>query len=363
MNIDRQNLKEMIYSLCSTMSVSGFENRADAYLESIAKDGFDAFECDRVGNHLFVKKCGREGAPKILIDAHFDEIGFIVSDICEGGFLRICSMGGTDPAILQAGEVIIYGKEKIRGIITSIPPHLRADKEDKSLPEIKDLFVDTGYTKETLEKIVKIGDPIGFAEGYCELLGDRIAGRSFDDKACGAAALWAIKNTPAEKLAGDVYVLLSSYEETSRLGGVSAAAFGLLPDYAMVTDVNLARVPDTKKSETVEIGKGVSIAISAATCVPLSRATEQLCIDRKIAHSMVAAPESTGTNSPSVNFTADGIPTVDIGLPLINMHTYSEIISLDDVEALCTLISEFACDKGIAENFSRKREEEWSVAK
>ena len=361
MKINRNELKDFIFSLCSTMSVSGFEERADGYLASLAADGFDAYESDRVGNHLFEKKCGREGAPKILIDAHFDEIGFIVSDICEGGFVRICSMGGVDPAILQAAEVIIYADELIRGVITSIPPHLRANKEDDSLPEVKDLFVDTGYSKEALEKTVKIGTPIGFAEGYTELLGGRIAGRSFDDKACAAAALWAIKNTPAENLAGDAYVLLSAYEETSRMGGVSAAAFGLLPDYAMVTDVNLARVPETEKYETVEIGKGVSISISAATCVPLSRAVEELCVKREIAHSMVAAPASTGTNAPSVNFTADGIPTVDIGLPLINMHTYSEIISLDDVESLCTLISEFACDQGIAEKFSRETEDKWSV--
>lgn len=363
MNINRNELKEFIFSLCSTMSVSGFETRADGYLANLARDGFDAYESDRVGNHLFIKKCGKPNAPKILIDAHFDEIGFIVTDICEGGFLRVCTMGGSDPAILQASEVIIYGKERIRGVFTSLPPHLRADKDDKSLPEIKELFVDTGYSKTELERIVSVGTPVGFAEGFCELIGDRIAGRSFDDKACGAAAFWAVKNTPAEKLAGDVYVLFSAYEETSRLGGVSAAAFGLLPDYAMITDVNLARVPDTKKSETVEIGKGVSIAVSAATCVPLTRATEELCKRCDIAHSMVAAPASTGTNSPSVNFTADGIPTVDIGLPLINMHTYSEIISLCDVEALCNLISEFVCDDGIAEEFSRAREEEWSVLK
>ncbi|MBR6681199.1 MAG: M20/M25/M40 family metallo-hydrolase [Clostridia bacterium] len=363
MNINRNELKNFIFSLCSTMSVSGFETRADAQLEALARDGFDAYECDRVGNHIFVKKCGKENAPKILIDAHFDEIGFVVTEVCDGGFLRICTMGGSDPAILQASEVIIYGKERIRGVVTSLPPHLRADKDDKSLPEIKELLVDTGYSKAELERIVTVGTPVGFAEGFCELLGDRIAGRSFDDKACGAAAFWAVKNTPAEKLAGDVYVLFSAYEETSRLGGVSAAAFGLLPDYAMITDVNLARVPDTKKYETVEIGKGVSIAVSAATCVPLTRATEELCKRCGIAHSMVAAPASTGTNSPSVNFTADGIPTVDIGLPLINMHTYSEIISLDDVEALCSLISEFVCDEDIAKEFSRAREEEWSVLK
>ena len=363
MEIKRQEIKELIFSLCSTMSVSGFENRADAYLAALARDKFDAFESDRVGNHLFIKKCGKKDAPKILVDAHFDEIGFMVTDICDGGFLRICSMGGSDPAILQASEVTVYGKEKVHGVVTSIPPHLRADKSDDSLPEIKELFIDTGYSKDELEKIISIGSPVGFAEGYCELLGDRIAGRSFDDKACGAAAFWAVANTPADQLAGDVYVLFSAYEETSRLGGVSAAAFDILPDYAMVTDVNLARVPDTKKSETVEIGKGISIAVSAATCVPLTRATEALCKRCDIAHSMVAAPASTGTNSPSVNFTADGIPTVDIGLPLINMHTYSEIISLDDVEALCKLVSEFVCDKAIAEEFSRKREEEWSVVR
>jgi len=360
MNIEKQALRDFIFSLCATPSPSGFEGRATEALEKIAADGFDLLTCDGVGNHLLVKKCNKTGAPKILIDAHFDEIGFIVTDILEGGFLRICSLGGIDAAILQASEVIIYGKERIRGVISSVPPHLRGGDEE-TLPEISELLIDTGYSKAALERIVSIGDPVGFAAGFDTLLGDRIIGRSFDNKACGAAAIMAVRATPREELAGDVYILLSSYEETSRLGGASAAALGLLPDYAMVVDVNLARVPTTEKAETVEIGKGVSISVSAGTSVTLARATERLCKEKEIAHAMIAAPETTGTNAQSVSFAADGIPCVDIGLPLINMHTYSEIVSLDDAQSLCALISAFICDEKIASDFSREREEEWKT--
>ena len=354
--MNTEGLKNFIFDLCSVSSVSGFERRGTAELTRLAEGMLDTPTVDGVGNHLFVKKCGKDNAPKVIIDAHFDEIGLVVTDICDGGFLRVAPMGGIDPAILQAADVIIYGKETLRGVITSTPPHLRKSDE---LPAADEVTVDTGLTKDTAKELIGIGTPVGFAPVYGELLGGKLIGKSFDDKACAACILWAVANTPQEELACDVYVLLSAVEETNRLGGVCAAAYSIDPDYAMVVDVNLARVPDTKEYETVELGKGVSLSISAGTDISLTRDVEALCKDKDIAHCTIAAPSSTGTNATSLNLVRMGVPVVDVGLPLASMHTYNEVIDSRDVEALTQLIKEFICSRDLAQKYGH-REEAWS---
>lgn len=338
-------LKDFIFELCAVPSVSGFEKRSTEELKKLVGDGLELVSVDGVGNHIFVKRCGKQGVPKILIDTHFDEIGMLVTDVADGGFLRVAPLGGIDPSILQAADVVIYGKQTLQGVVCSTPPHLKKDDKLKSAEEV---LIDTGLTKEKASELIPVGTPVGFAPVYGELLNERIVGKSFDDKACAACALWAIMNTPSEELAGDVYVLLSSVEETNRLGGAAAGTFSVMPDYAMVIDVNLARVPDTKDFETVEMDKGISISVSAATHMGLTRATQSLCVEKEIPHTMIAAPSSTGTNATAVNLTRDGVPTVDVGLPLASMHTYNEVISMGDCRTLVKLVKEFVCSEQIA---------------
>ncbi|MBR2354165.1 MAG: hypothetical protein IKA76_06680 [Clostridia bacterium] len=349
--MNRDELKNTIISLCSVMSVSGYESHyADALRQRIAPY-FDEHRTDAVGNHLFVRRCGREQAPLVMIDTHYDEIGMLVTDHLEGGFLRFTSVGGLSPSVLQGADVVIYGKKVIRGVISSTPPHLRTGM-DESLSDPEELLIDTGYGKEILLELCPAGTPVGFSPCYGALLNDRIMGKSFDNKACAAAAILAIANTPKESLSADVALCLSCYEETSALGGIAPAVYALEPNYAMVVDVNLARVPDTPKRETVPLGEGISLSVSAATDRRLTAMTEQLCKEREIPYCMIAAPTSTGTNAATVQLVGKGVPVVDVGLPLASMHTYNEVIGIADAEALCKLISEFICSEAIAEEFS-----------
>ena len=346
-----EELKREIISLCSVMSISGFEPRSEGVLREKWGKEFDEFYTDAVGNHVLIKRSKRPNAPLILIDAHFDEIGMMVTEVCENGFLRIAPIGGLSPCVLQAADVVVYGSETVRGVIISTPPHLRSAGDDR-LPDAEELMVDTGYPKEEMERIAPPGTPVGFAPVYGELLNGCLTGKSFDNKACAAIAAYAILHTPVEELAADVALMLSSYEETSRIGGAGPGTFGLSPDYAMVIDVNLATVPDVPKSETVPLGKGVSFSASAATDRALTRATKKLCEQKEIAHCMIAAPSSTGTNATTVNLTGGGVPVVDVGLPLRSMHTYNEVISMQDAESLCSLVRGFICGRELAQEFS-----------
>ncbi len=349
--IDRQTLRETIVSLCSTMTVSGYENRSAEALRDRLAPCFDEAYTDRVGNHIFLRRCGKPNAPLCMLDVHYDEIGMMVRGICEGGFLRVASVGGLSPAVLQGADVVIWGKTPLRGVITSTPPHLRSSGEDK-LAEAEELLVDTGYAEEDLEELAPVGTPIGFSPRYGELAGGRMVGKSFDNKACGACALYALIHTEREELAADVALCFAAYEETSCVGGASAAAFGLAPDYAMVMDVNFATVPHVAKWETIPMGKGVSLAHSAATDRRLTVMTEALCRREEIPFTPVAAPSTTGTDSVSLGLVRGGIPVVDVGLPLASMHTYNEMICLDDAETLCRLCHSFVCDRALAEAFA-----------
>ncbi|MGM9684100.1 MAG: hypothetical protein ACI3XQ_10945 [Eubacteriales bacterium] len=347
------NIHDMTVALCSVMSVPGHESECSEEIFKVIGESFDEHLTDNVGNHCFVRRCGKENAAKILIDTHFDEIGMCVTDVRDGGFLGITQTGGIDPAILQASEVVIYGNKTIRGVISSTPPHLKKADDGKKIEEMSALVVDTGYTKEELERIVRPGTPVGFAPEYRELCGRRIAGKSFDNKACAAAAVCALSDIEPGRLAGDVYLLFSCFEETAKTGGVAPAAFALEPDYAMVIDVNLARVPDVPEYETVKMGEGVSVSLSAITDAKLTRMTILLCENLGIKYQKIAAAASTGTNTEALNIVGRGIPVVDVGLPLKNMHTYTEIISLDDSEQLAALVGAFVCSEKIAEVFGR----------
>lgn len=350
------DLKQLIYSLCSLMSISGHESTNSDALTELIGEYFDEHKTDSVGNHLFIKKASKANAPTLLIDTHFDEIGMLVTDIKEGGFITVTSVGGLDPSIMQASEVRIYGQETLTGIIASTPPHLRSKESSKKLKDIDELLIDTGYPKEELEKIVRIGTPVGFAPIY-RSLGNKeniIAGKSFDNKACAAAAIYGISNAQKEELAANVCLLLSCHEETVKIGGVAPAAFDLRPDYAVVIDVNLATVPSVERSETVDMGEGISIAFSAITDKKLTKLALELCDENLIKCQKCAAPSSTGTNTTCLSIVSGGVPVADIGLPIKNMHTYTEVLDLNDAKALADFVKALVCSQKIAEVYANE---------
>ena len=343
-------LKDLIPKMAALMSITGYETY-DADALSALMTGFDKDWTDAVGNRIFLRRCGRENAPRILIDTHFDEIGMYVTEVLEGGFLRVESVGGLDARTLPSAAVKIYGKRVIDGVIASVPPHLSHLSDKEELSPVSKLLIDTGYPKEELEELLRVGTPVGFAPSYEYFENERLVGKALDNKACCAIAAWALMNTPREQLAGDVYLLFAVHEETDRIGGTAVGGFTADPDYAMVIDVNIGRAPGTKKSESVELGKGPSIARSAIIDRKLTQMTERLADEKGIAWQRSVDAVSTGTDTTSLHLVGKGIPVVDVGLPLRAMHTYVEMIDLADAKALAALVRAFVCDAEIAEVF------------
>ena len=345
-------LKELIISVCSIMSVSGHERRGGEELQRLIGGVFDEYRTDALGNHLFIKKCGRPQAPKILVDTHFDEIGMMVTGIKEGGFVTVTNVGGVDTRILPASEVIIYGKEPILGVFAAKAPHLTTPADREKLSPIGELIIDTGYAKEELEELCPIGTPVGFKPIYSELLGDCLAGKAFDDKACGACAIFGIDAVQKKDLAGDVYFLFSAFEETG-MTGARVAGFGIRPDYALVLDVTHAAVPETKDLSLPPFGSGIAIAASPITDRKLTAMLTELCRAGNIPFTVDACPGSTGTNANVLGIAGDGIPTVLCSLPIKSMHTSAEVLCMEDANALKKAVSAFIKSKEIGEVYGK----------
>ncbi|MBQ7292283.1 MAG: M20/M25/M40 family metallo-hydrolase, partial [Clostridia bacterium] len=275
-----------------------------------------------------------------------------VTEIKDQGFLKVINVGGLDTRIMQAADVVVYGKETFPAVVASTPPHLSDKKDRESLKGVDELLIDTGYSKEELEELVRVGTPIGFKGKYTDLLNRQLAGKGFDDKACAACAVAAIGEISKNELAGDVYLLLSAHEETDRQGGVVCGTYAIEPDYAMVVDVNLGKTPDTKSSETVKMGEGVALTLSAVTDRKLTKMTAELCSQKEIKFQTIVSATSTGTNATALSLVKGGVPVVDVGLPLKSMHTYNEVLDLDDADELVKLIKAFVSDNAIAEVFA-----------
>lgn len=352
-------LKTLLKELSGLMSVTGYTYKSGEKLRALVGESFDEYYSDDVGNHVFIRRCGKENAPKILIDTHYDEIGMMVTKINKGGFVSMTNVGGLDMRIMQAAEVVIYGEDEdgnekeIYGVVVSTPPHLTKPTEVKKLKEIGELYIDTGYSEEELKKYVKLGTPIGFRGVYRDLLNNRITGKSFDCKACGACAVYAIANTPREELAGDVYMLFSNFEETGiHFGGATTAGYRIDPDYAMVADVTGAVIPGDSRKEP-KMGEGASITLAPITNRQMNKMLMKLAEEKGVKLQVEVAAGRTGTNTTALNLVRSGIPVVDIGLPLRNMHTYNEVISVDDANAMAEVMKIFITSKEIAEVFTR----------
>lgn len=334
-----KRIYELACALSSIVAVSGREDMGMGQLSELCTDYFDSYEITPIGSFIGRINCGKENAKTLLLDAHFDEVGFMVSDICDGGFLKFVNIGGIDPRILSASEVLIHGKKTIPGVFTSKPPHLQEPGESKKAMKLEDLAIDTCYTKEQLEEIVKIGTPISYRATVERLQDDSIVGKSFDDRICIVSILRALELLKGKELPINIAVQFSGGEETGYKGAMTSS-YRIAPDYAVVLDVTNAYVPDAPiyRKGTV-IGGGGSISYSAQTNRMLTDMTVTVAREKNIPIQLFAEANRTGTNSGAVQTSRDGIPTVLISIPLKNMHTANEIIKISDVLEVSKLIS------------------------
>lgn len=279
-----------------------------------------------------------DSKPHILLDAHTDRVGFVVTSILDGGFLKVANVGGIDMRILSAQQVIISGRENIRGVICSVPPHL--SHGSKSVPDISSVFIDTGLTKEKAEELISLGDTVRFAPTAKKLIGTKLTGGALDDRCGIAAILYALENTDISALKCRLTIVFSAQEEVGERGA-AVCAYDADADIAIAVDVSFAYAEGEKREKCGLLSKGCMIGYAPSLDRQLSDEMKAAAISENIPHQIEVMDGSTGTNADRYSITRGGARTVTLSIPLRYMHTPSEIIDVCDVESTGKLIAAY----------------------
>ena len=171
---------KLLSEICETAGAPGFENRVRKLVLREIEYLVDEFSIDNLGNVTAIKR-GVDSSKKVMLGAHMDEIGFIVTHIDEEGFVRFHTLGGFDPKTLTAQRVIIHGKKDLMGVMGSKPIHVMTPEERNKVPKTTDYFIDMGMNKEEVEKYVEIGNPITRERELIEM-GDCVNCKSIDNR-------------------------------------------------------------------------------------------------------------------------------------------------------------------------------------
>ncbi len=334
-------IREILKKLCESFGVSGEENETSKIAADLLREYSDNVIIDDYNNVIAEICKGNENSLKVLIDAHIDEIGMIVTYITDDGFLRVAPCGGIDKRLLLAQEVTVHGKEKIKGIVGTKPPHLTSEEERKKVPDIEDIFIDTGYTKKELEEKISLGDKITLSGDFRELMNDRVTAKSLDDRACIASVIYALELLKNENLNLNLSVLFSSQEEVGGTGA-TVASYKINPDVAIVVDVSFAHTVDADERKCGKMGKGPMIGI--APILNRKMADDMIEISQKNEYPYqieVMEGSKTGTNADEITITRNGVRTEVVSLPLKYMHTPVEMIEISDIKSVGRLIAEY----------------------
>lgn len=332
-------LKELVQSLSDLRGISGFEYRIADEIEKCISTYADEVSRDALGNVIAIKRCGKGNAKSIMIEAHCDEIGLMVTKIDENGFLAFTNVGGVDERILPSCEVVVHGKKDIPGVIGAKPPHLQSKEEGKKSTKIKNMAIDIGMDEKEAKEWVSIGDSVTLAQSCGSLSEDVYSGKCLDDRAGVAAVIQVMKNIQKSILDVDVYAVIAVQEEVG-LRGAKVSAYGLNPDMAIAVDVCHAITPDNSK-DAFPSGEGVVVTVGPNIHPKLSKRILKIANDYNVKVDIEAEGGATGTDAWAIQVTRKGIPTALLSIPLKYMHTNVETLSLSDVKATADLLTFF----------------------
>lgn len=321
---------ELLKELTQTVGVSGCEENIVALLREKLSSYGDV-TVDSM-NNVF---CTFGEGYHFLLDAHLDEIGLIVTDITDDGFIKFSNCGGIDARPLPAMEVSVWGREEVKGIISTLPPHLQSASDEKKIPKLSELAIDTGLTKDKLEKLVSLGDRITFKRNFTPLLNGLVSASCLDDRSGVAAILMCLDEL--KNMGCKVTVMFSSQEEVGTRGA-KIGSYAKSVDEAISVDVSFALTPGCDKSECGELSKSAMIGFSPILDKEISRNLVDAAEKNNIPYQCEIMSGRTGTNADVISISEKGIKTALISIPEKYMHQRVEVVDTADVESVSRLI-------------------------
>jgi putative aminopeptidase FrvX len=330
---------QFLKKLCSTPGSSGYEDPIRSLIIDEMKPLVDNVKTDQLGNVIGFKK--GKGKNRVMLAAHMDEIGFVVSFIDENGFLRIQPTGGFDPRTMMAQRVIVHGKKALLGVMGSKPIHILKEEEKKKTLEVTDYFIDVGLPVDEVKKLVAIGNPITM-DRTMSTMGDCVTAKAFDDRVGVYCMIEAVRKVKKHHV--NIYVVSTTQEEVG-LRGAFASSSGIEPNVGIALDVTLANdVPGAQKHEYVsELGKGVAISVmngSAISNPKLVQELRDLADKHKIPYQLDILPRG-GTDAGAMQRVKGGSAVVTLSIPTRYVHSTVETCHKVDIQATIDLLAAY----------------------
>jgi putative aminopeptidase FrvX len=333
-------LLALLKTLCATPGLSGHEAPIRKVLEKTWQPITDELSVSRLGSlHGLKSGTAPEPRPAILIAAHMDAIGLMVTGIVNG-LLRVTEVGGLDARVLPGQLVSVHGRQDLPGVIVQPPAHLLPAEDQEGPVALKYLLVDTGLRPRQVNQRVQIGDMISFAQEPIQLQGDTLAGRSLDNRASVAALTLCLEELQTRNHAWDVWAVATTQEEET-LGGARTSAFQLRPQIAVAVDVTWGESPGAPDHLTFPLDKGPTLGWGPNIHPGLHRSIKKIAEQIEVPFAVEVMPRHSGTDAFSIQIAAEGIPTMVVSIPLRYMHTPVEVVALKDIQRTARLLSEF----------------------
>ena len=337
-----EQIKKDLQTLCAAEGVAGQTAIVDAVVE-LLQPLVDEVEVDVMGNVLGLRRAANTDAPTLMLEAHLDEIGFLVTHIDDNGFVYTAAAGGVDKRAITAQPVVVFGDKPYYGVFCSTPPHLSRDGE---LPAVEKCGIDIGLTAEEAKKAIPVGSRVSYAPRYTELNENVISAKALDDRAGIAAILHCLRKIEG-KPSVNIAVAFCVQEELG-CRGVTPAVRKLQPDSAIVTDVSFALTPDADPRKCGELGKGVMIGISPILSTSMTDRLLELAKNNEIVYQYEVMGGSTGTDADRVTVSLMGVPTALLSIPQRYMHTPIETVDVRDVATVGDLMAAYITEGGAA---------------
>lgn len=329
---------ELLKRLCNASSVSSNESEVRNIIINEIKDFVTSIKVDAFGDIIAFKRGKKRASKKLLISAHMDEVGFIVTHITEGGFLKFTSVGGIDSKVIGTRRLLV-GDKKIPGIVGTKPIHLLKTSEKEEVPKISDMYIDIGANnKEEASKQVRLGDLVSFSP-FFEEKEDTIKSKALDDRVGCFILINLIKS---EYCPVDMYFTFVTQEEIG-LRGAKVAAYGVNPDIAIVVEVTTAM-----DVEGVDRSKQVCRLAGGAVLSFMDRRT---IYDREYLNYLIKIADnnkikyqfkesvSGGNDAGAIQSSRNGVKTVAVSVPGRYIHSNAGIVAKADIEATFRLVS------------------------
>ncbi len=337
------NIK-LLKEICETPGAPGFEQRIRKVVLRELKGLTDEVNIDNMGNVIALKK--GKARKKVMVAAHMDEIGFIVTHIDEQGFLRFHTLGGFDPKTLTAQRVIVHGKKDIIGVMGSKPILIMSVEERGKNVKIEDFFIDLGLPKKEVEKYISVGDPITRERDLIEM-GDNVNCKSIDNRISVFILIETLKKLKGTKLPYDLYAVFTVQEEVG-IRGANVSSLQIQPDFGFGLDTTIAYdVPGARPHESVtKLGEGTAIKImdSSTICDYRMVAFMKKTADK---HKIKWQPEilpAGGTDTAGIQrMSAGGAISGAVSIPTRHIHQVIEMANKKDIQGSIDLLS--ACVK------------------